>query len=142
MNKNFTSSNWNLVNIDHIQDERGCLSVAELGKHFSFRAERIFYLSNIEANEIRGDHAHENLNQFILCVAGSFDIELDNGKCKNNYTMTNNGCGLFVEGLVWRTMTNFSSDAVMAVLCDRIYSEDLVIRDYNLFLDKLKKESL
>lgn len=141
MLKESAGSKWDLIPIDHIQDARGSLSVAEFGKHFDFRVERIFYLSNIERNEKRGDHAHENLNQFILCVSGSFDIELDNGMLKDTYTMSNNGCGLFVEGLVWRTMTNFTSDAVMAVLCDRVYSDDLVIRDYRVFLAKVKENN-
>ena len=139
MLKESAGSKWSLIPIDHIKDARGSLAVAEFGKHFDFRVERIFYLSNIGRNEERGDHAHEDLNQFILCVAGSFDIELDNGTLKNTYTMSNNGHGLFVEGLVWRTMTNFTNDAVMAVLCDRVYSDDIVIRDYNIFLAKVKE---
>ncbi|MGO4891640.1 sugar 3,4-ketoisomerase [Flavobacterium sp. W21_SRS_FM6] len=132
------NNGWNITAIDHIQDDRGALSVAELGKHFDFKVERIFYLTNIGKDEQRGEHAHEQLNQFILCVAGSFDIILDNGKVKETYSISNNGKGLFVDGLVWRTMSNFTSDAVMLVLCDRIYQDDKVIRDYDEFLVKVK----
>ncbi len=132
---------WKLISIDHIQDERGNLSVAEFGKHFDFKVERIFYLSNISKGEQRGDHAHEQLNQFILCVSGSFDIILDDGAVKENYRMSNNGKGLYVDGLVWRTMRDFTSDAVMIVLCDRIYQDDRVIRDYNEFLVKIKEKN-
>ncbi len=139
MHDKLIKNKWALTSIDHIQDDRGNLSVAEFGKHFDFRIERIFYLSNIGQNEQRGNHAHEELNQFILCVSGSFDIELDNGKFKNNYTMSNNGTGLFVDGLVWRTMTNFTSDAVMIVLCDRVYNDDIVIRDYEEYLTKVEE---
>jgi dTDP-4-dehydrorhamnose 3,5-epimerase-like enzyme len=132
---------WKIIAIDHIQDERGNLSVAEFGKQFNFKIQRIFYLSNIDKKEQRGNHAHEELNQFILCVSGSFDIELDNGELKETYNMSNNGKGLFVDGLVWRTMSNFTSDAVMLVLCDRIYHDDRVIRDYNEFLVKIKENN-
>ena len=135
------NNGWNITVIDHIQDDRGNLSVAEFGKHFDFKIERIFYLSNIGKDEQRGDHAHEQLNQFILCLAGSFDIILDNGKVKETYSMSNNGKGLFVDGLVWRTMSNFTSDAVMLVLCDRIYQDDIVIRDYDEFLVKVKENN-
>jgi dTDP-4-dehydrorhamnose 3,5-epimerase-like enzyme len=135
------NDDWSVAVIDHIQDDRGTLSVAEFGKHFDFKIERIFYLSNIGKDEQRGDHAHEQLNQFILCVAGSFDIVLDNGKIKENYSMSNNGKGLFVDGLVWRTMSNFTSDAVMVVLCDRIYHDDRVIRDYDEFLVKIAEKN-
>ena len=130
---------WKLINIANIQDETGSIHIAEFGKDFNFKAERFFYLSQIGKGEIRGDHAHLELNQFITCVAGGFDIELDDGKNKEIINMSNNGQSLFVDGLVWRTMTNFSSDAVMLVLCDKVYAQDIVIRNYDKFLMEVKK---
>jgi dTDP-4-dehydrorhamnose 3,5-epimerase-like enzyme len=131
---------WKLINIANIQDETGSIHIAEFGKHFSFKAERFFYLSNIKQKEMRGNHAHIELNQFITCVAGCFDIELDDGENKEIIRMSNNGESLFVDGLVWRTMTNFSPDAVMLVLCDKVYSEDVVLRDYDEFLMEVKRK--
>jgi hypothetical protein len=81
----------------------------------------------------RGEHAHLELNQFMLCLAGSFDIELDNGFKKQKITMTNDSKALIVRDLVWREMTNFTPNAVMLVLNDRVYSEDVVIRKYSVF---------
>jgi hypothetical protein len=131
------SKGWEFVNIDNIHDESGTLSVAEFEKHFNFEAKRIFYLSNIKKGEIRGEHAHEVLSQFVLCLAGCFDIELDNGNQKENYTLSNDGVGILLDGLVWRTMSNFSEDSVMLVLCDRVYKQDIVIRSYDDFLKKV-----
>ena len=132
------NNNWALTSIGHFQDCRGNLSVAEFGIHFDFKIERIFYLSDIVHNEQRGGHAHEDLRQFVLCLSGSFEIVLDNGRHnKSSYTMSNDGIGIFINGLVWRTMSNFTNDAVMLVLCDRIYDDDVVIRDYKEYLAKL-----
>jgi dTDP-4-dehydrorhamnose 3,5-epimerase-like enzyme len=130
---------WKLTKIANFQDETGSIHIAEFGKHFNFKAERFFYLSQIGDGETRGDHAHLDLNQLITCVAGSFEIELDDGENKEIIHMSNNGQSLFVDGLVWRTMTNFSSDAVMLVLCDKIYAQDVVLRDYDKFLIEVKK---
>lgn len=133
----FGLEGWVKTEMDHFYDHRGSLSVAELGKHFDFQVERIFYLTNVTQDEMRGDHAHLDLKQFVICVAGSFKIELDDTSKIEVIEMSNNGCGLFIDGLVWRKMWDFSADAVMLVLCDRVYSQDKVIRDYTEF-KKLK----
>jgi dTDP-4-dehydrorhamnose 3,5-epimerase-like enzyme len=131
---------WKLVDTANIQDERGSIHIAEFGKHFDFKVERFFYLSNIAKGESRGDHAHLILNQFITCVSGSFDIELDDGKEKEIIHMCNDNKALLVDGLVWRTMNNFTQEAVMLVLCDKVYDQDIVIRDYDEFLMKVKRK--
>lgn len=138
--KKKVKKSWDLTSINHFHDERGNLSVAEFGLHFDFKVERLFYLSNIVKESQRGCHAHEELKQFIICVSGSFDIELDNGKEKSIIKLSNNGYGLFVDGLVWRTMYNFTHDAVMIVLCDRVYTDDIVIRNYDDFLKRVSDD--
>jgi hypothetical protein len=123
-----------LVKISTIFDSRGKISIAEIGKDFDFAVERIYFLSDIEDEQSRGAHAHAELRQFMLCVAGEFDLILDNGSEKKIIKMKNDGEGILIDGLVWRTMNNFSEGAVMLVLCDRVYSKDRVIRNYDEYL--------
>ncbi|KOO16073.1 hypothetical protein AKJ18_04675 [Vibrio xuii] len=129
---------WEFIEVDKIVDSRGSIQIAELGKHFHFDTKRIYFLSDIVPGEIRGEHAHEELNQLLLCIAGSFEIELDDGKNKLVKTMTAKSKGILLDGMVWRTMRHFSKDAVMLALCDRVYSEDKVIRDYKVFINMLE----
>jgi hypothetical protein len=131
---------WEFIDIDKIVDPRGSIRIAELGKHFDFDTKRIYVLSNIVEDEMRGDHAHAELKQLLLCIAGSFDIELDDGNNKIIMNMTEDSSGILLDGMVWRTMTNFSKDAVMLALCDRIYSDDEVIRDYEMFKNILENK--
>jgi dTDP-4-dehydrorhamnose 3,5-epimerase-like enzyme len=139
MGFNTEFKSWRIDSIDRFKDTRGTLSVAEFGSHYDFRVERIFYLSDIDNDDIRGQHAHEELKQFVICVSGSFDISLDNGKIKETLTMSDDGKGLFLDGLVWREMTNFTENTVMLVLCDRVYKNDRVIRNYSEFLTEVKE---
>ena len=129
---------WEFIDIDKIVDSRGSIRIAELGKHFDFETKRIYFLSNIIEGEMRGDHAHAELRQLLLCVAGTFDIELDDGTNKVTKKMSVDSCGILLDGMVWRTMTSFSTDAVMLALCDRVYDEDEVIRDYKTFKNLLE----
>ncbi len=125
---------WREVPLIHIQDGRGAISIAEKGAQFDFDVRRIFFLSQIEKGQERGHHAHEELRQIIFATSGSFIIDLDDGRNRKSYHLKSGGYGLFVNGPVWRVMKEFSPDAVMMVLCDRIYSEDKVIRNYDEFL--------
>lgn len=126
-------NSWNIVEISSFPDDRGNINIAEFDKDFNFDVKRIYYLTGMSEETKRGEHAHLELNQFMLCLAGSFDIELDNGFKKQKITMTNNSKALIVRDLVWREMTNFTPNAVMLVLNDRVYSEDVVIRKYSVF---------
>ena len=77
------------------------------------------------------------MNEIILLTIttslGSFDIELDDGLVKQKISMKSDSKAILVRDLVWREMTNFTTDAVMLVLNDRVYSEDRVIRNYSTF---------
>ncbi|MFM5787849.1 FdtA/QdtA family cupin domain-containing protein [Aeromonas veronii] len=125
---------WQKVNLAHIYDGRGCISIAEKGQQFDFDIRRVFFLSSIEPSQERGHHAHEELQQIIFATSGSFTIELDDGNNHAIYHLKSGSYGLFVNGPVWRVMKDFTPDAVMMVLCDRVYAEDKVIRCYNDFL--------
>ncbi|GAA4496433.1 FdtA/QdtA family cupin domain-containing protein [Pseudaeromonas paramecii] len=125
---------WQTVDLDHIQDERGSISIAEKGRQFDFDVRRIFFLSAISAGQERGHHAHQELQQIIFATSGSFTLELDDGKERTSFHLKSGGQGVFVNGPVWRVMKDFTPDAVMMVLCDRVYAEDKVIRSYDEFL--------
>jgi hypothetical protein len=126
-------NSWNIVEISSFPDDRGNINIAEFNKDFNFDVKRIYYLTGMSEETKRGEHAHLELNQFMLCLAGSFDIELDNGFKKQKIKMANDSKALIVRDLVWREMTNFTPNAVMLVLNDRVYSEDVVIRKYSVF---------
>lgn len=111
------------------------LSVLETGRHVPFEVRRVFWLSAIAAPEvIRGAHAHKALRQVIFCTTGRCDMMLERRDgVRAIFELTAGGDALYLDGLVWRTMTNFSPDCAMMVLCDRIYDDDVVVRDYDEF---------
>lgn len=126
---------WKKININNYADETGVLSVIEQDDSFNFDVKRVFLVSCVKDDEIRGKHAHQELKQIIFSASGTFSIKLNDGCIEEVFSLSKNGDALLVEGLVWRTMYDFSHDAVMVVLCDRVYAEDKVIRDYDAFLE-------
>ena len=129
---------WYLQEFPNIVEESGSLGVIELGDQLDFAVKRVFFLRNLKQDTVRGMHAHKELKQIIVCLNGSFTIDLDNGlECRSVDMKADEKC-LYVDGKVWREMSNFSKHAVMMVLCDREYRYDEVVRDYTLFKENLE----
>ena len=129
------TEDWYSIEIDRFAEETGMLSVLEYGKHIPFAVKRVFWVGNVPSNSIaRGGHAHAELKQVIFCSNGSCNIDLENvSGAKETILLADTGSALYVNGPVWRTMRDFSSDCSMIVLCDREYHLDQVIRDYQKF---------
>tara|TARA_B100001939_G_C16708680_1_gene516040 strand:+ start:181 stop:594 length:414 start_codon:yes stop_codon:yes gene_type:complete len=125
---------WKLFPVKSISDERGVLSVLEYCKDFSFPIKRVFWISSVENQSIiRGKHAHKELKQILFVPQGSCKISLENtDAAKEEYTLKP-GYALFLDGLVWRYMHDFTRDCSLIVLVDRVFDEDYVIRDYKEF---------
>ena len=135
--------NWELKEVSYFHAETGTLSVIEYGQSIEFEIKRVFTLNRFKKNSIRGQHAHKELKQVIVCSSGSFDIELDDGKNKETITLSDNGKCLFIRGMFWRVMRNFTKECVITVLCDREYRFDTVIDCYDEFIEMsgLQKEN-
>lgn len=125
---------WKKIKIKKNIDESGVLSVIEKDEHVDFDIKRVFFVSGVSGNDSRGKHAHKELKQVILSVSGKFKLVLDNGEYKEEFILEQGGDAIYVEGPVWRTMYEFTPDATMMVLCDRIYKDDIVVRNYSEFL--------
>ena len=119
-------------------DERGGLIALEENKNIPFKIKRVYYIFDTKNGVRRGFHAHKNLEQVLICVNGSCEILLDDGKEKSIIKLENRNEGLFIEKMVWREMFNFSADCVLMVLASDYYDEKDYIRDYNEFKNYLK----
>jgi hypothetical protein len=128
-------ADWLLVDIPRFTEPTGALSVVEIGAHFDFPVRRVFWVSDvISPQAIRGEHAHGPLRQLIFCPTGSCTIALEtrNGETAR-FVLASGGQALLLNGAVWRSMTDFTPDCCMMVLCDREYAQDEVIEDYQEF---------
>ena len=86
------------------------------------------------------DIMHINvLQQILICIHGSCKIRLDNGKEKKVVPLEKPYEGLYVSNNMWREMFDFSPDAVLMVLASELYDESDYIRNYDEFLEFVKK---
>lgn len=128
------------VNLDIKGDERGSLIALEgLSEKVPFEIKRVYYIFGTKPNVIRGKHAHYKLKQLLICVNGSVDILIDDGKNKDTIRLDSPDKGLYIDGFIWHDMHNFSKDAVLVVLASDHYNEVDYIRNYETFLKEVKK---
>lgn len=122
-----------LISFEEHGDERGTLVALEAGHNCPFEVKRVYYIYGTKAGVRRGFHAHRELKQLAVVVRGSCKFLLDDGIEKNVVTLDRPNCGLYIEGLMWREMFDFSDDCVLMVLADQHYDERDYIREYDAF---------
>tara|TARA_B100000780_G_C21032289_1_gene413938 strand:- start:245 stop:664 length:420 start_codon:yes stop_codon:yes gene_type:complete len=127
-----------IISFPQIQDPRGDLTFLEGGNHIPFNIARVYYLYNVPVDAHRGGHAHQNLEQVIFALSGSFRIKIDDGNLKSEYWLRNPNKGLYVNRLVWREIDCFSQGAVCMVIASKPYDESDYFRDYNHFLAEVQ----
>ena len=126
--------NCNVLTLPKIHNRAGNITALNNLMDLPFNIQRVYYLYDIPGGELRGGHAHKELQQLIVAVSGSFDIALDDGKNKKIVSLNRPYYGLHVVPGIWRELSNFSSGAICLVMASHKYDEADYIRDYNEFL--------
>jgi acetyltransferase-like isoleucine patch superfamily enzyme len=119
-------------------DLRGRLTAGEMpGDAVPFAARRWFFVYGVPGREVRGEHAHRECHQFLICVAGRVNVAVDDGENRAEYVLDGPAVGLHVPPLVWASEFGYEDDSVLMVLASHRYDPDDYIRDYRAFLDEV-----
>lgn len=121
-----------------INDPRGSLSVGEFSKSIPFEAKRYFIVFDVPSSEVRGEHAHRECHQFLLCVKGSCSVIVDNGNGRQEFVLDKPNIGAYLPPMTWGVQFNYSSDAVLLVFASHYYDNEDYIRNYDEFLMLVK----
>jgi len=129
---------YRLINFKILGDKRGSLISLEQNKNIPFEIKRVYYIYGNSENIRRGFHAHKKLQQVAICINGSCEIMIDNGKEKEIVILNSPNKGLLIQNMIWREMYNFSEDCILMVLADDFYDESDYIRNYEEFKEGVK----
>jgi hypothetical protein len=98
-----------------------------------FVPKRFFWLSAIDGNAIRADHAHRTCHQMLVCLAGSLTATTTNiGNEVVVYSMSV-GTTIHLEPLHWLELSSFSTDSVLGVMASEPYDENEYITERSEF---------
>lgn len=120
-------------------DNRGKLLVFEGLRSVPFEIKRVYTVSNVARDAVRGMHAHIRLRQLIVCLTGSCKLLLDDGVCRQVVTLETSRVGLYIGEYIWREMFDFSWDCILMVLASELYDAGDYIHNYKKFLEIIKR---
>ena len=126
-----------IIDLPKFLDPRGNLSFIESDNQIPFTIARTYWIYDVPGGEVRGAHAYETLQEFIVALSGSFDVVLHDGVKEQRFHLNRSYYGLYVPKMYWRSMENFSTNSVAVVLADKAYDEHEYIRDFNEFKNRV-----
>lgn len=117
-----------------VRDMRGDLSVGEFERHVPFLPKRYFIVFNVPSEDVRGEHAHRQCHQFLLCIRGRCRAVVDDGRVREEVALDRPNSGLYMPPMVWSIQYQYSADALLLVFASHFYDAADYIRDYREFL--------
>lgn len=118
----------NFIRLTTYSDTRGALTVLE--KVLDFDIKRIYYIYNVD-DSTRGGHRHKTTKQAAICIAGSCEIFVNNGREQKTFNLDSPEKCLVLETEDWHTMHNFSKNAILLVVASENFDQaDYIFEPY------------
>ena len=117
-----------------VEDMRGNLSVGEFARSIPFEPKRYFLVFRVPSRDVRGEHAHRECHQFLICVCGNCSVVADDGTNRTEVLLDRPNLGVYLPPGVWSVQYKYSSDAILLVFASHFYDPADYIRDYSEFL--------
>ena len=133
----FTSPRVGGVFIRHfklVRDKRGDLTVGDFDTEIPFKPERYFLVFNVPSELTRGEHAHLECHQFLICVKGSCTVILSDGDSEAEIELNSPNVGLYIPPMIWGVQHKYTNDAVLLVFASHMYDPKDYIRDFNEYV--------
>ena len=110
------------------------LTVLDFPVSAPFPIHRVYWLHDLDPLEVRGHHAHKKLEQMMVAVSGSIEIELDNGNERRIEVLDRATEALYVPSRLWRRIRARELHSTLLVFASAPFDEADYIRDYETFV--------
>lgn len=115
-----------------VTESNGLLGVTEFAG-LPFVPQRFFWLSAIQGDAIRADHAHRTCHQLLVCLAGSLTATITTIDKDTVVHTLSVGTTIHLAPLNWLELSAFSKDAVLGVLASEPYDQREYITERSEF---------
>lgn len=117
----------------------GKLGTFEPSSIAGFQINRIIYIYDVPAGEIRANHACMNASLVFMALVGSAKITIEIEGKVEEYILQDKSTAVFAPSTSWIKAYDFSGDAVLVGLSDKEYKNCKYINDYNLYQEEVRK---
>jgi hypothetical protein len=109
-----------VIDLPQFREPRGVLVPVEFSQYVPFEVRRMFWITDVPEDGIRGGHAHKLCHQFAICMAGRSAIEAYDRQTRRTIELAM-GQALHIEPGIFTTQRFLASGTILSVLCDRPY---------------------
>ena len=103
-----------------------------------FTPKRIFYVTEIPKGEERGNHAHYETQQIIICVRGEIVVKLFTYPDGPHSIEITPNQAVFIDKMVWDSQIFKTGNDVLLSICSTYYEKEDYIEDFNDFQEKAR----
>jgi len=129
-----------LINFPYYQEDNGDLVVIQgMDDSAPFHISRVFNV-RADKNSIRGQHAHYECTQLLVCSNGSIEVHCDDGEEIYIHILNKPNKGLLISPEVWAEQLYLEDNSVLTVICDQPFNEEEYIRNYDEFKNYLNSK--
>lgn len=122
-----------IIQLPKFLDERGNLSFFENDNQLPFTIKRVHWIYDVPGGEERGGLAYKETEEFIVAMSGSFDVMVDDGEQQYHFSLNRSYMGVYIPAGTWRTITNYSTNAVAVIAASTHYDSNDAIRSMEEF---------
>jgi UDP-2-acetamido-3-amino-2,3-dideoxy-glucuronate N-acetyltransferase len=105
-----------------------------------FTPKRLFTVSEMECDVIRGGHAHRECKQMLICLQGEIDVQMYDGK-ETVQLKIRPYEAVYIGKMVYATQKFNHGNSILLVLASHEYDEMDYIRGKMEFMEALKTNS-
>ncbi|MBP7948763.1 MAG: FdtA/QdtA family cupin domain-containing protein [Verrucomicrobiales bacterium] len=118
-------------------DERGPLCVLGQGAAaLPFVPQRLFFTSGVKGTR-RGEHAHRQCAQLLICTSGRLTVLVDDGWCQEEILLCSPQEALLIPPMIWAEQFDHSPGTVLLVLASHAYDAADYLRTRQDWLEAL-----
>ena len=119
-----------LIDLPFFPDSRGELSVVQFPEQLPFVPVRTFFVSRVPSESTRGEHAHRECHQAILCVNGAMTVTVEDRLGVRSFRLKSLSKMLYIPPGVWAAQDGYGKDTACAVFASHPYDPADYVRDF------------
>ena len=125
------------LKLKNFVDSRGEVTVMEEDS-LPFRVKRIFVIHHFSG--VRGNHAHKELEQLLVCLRGSLSLSLINRDFSAQFKVENPEEAIYIPPMTWTDLFDIEKDTIVLVLASEKYEMADYIGDKTEFMKLIGRE--
>lgn len=127
------SSRCRRISLGRVDEQRGSLCVAEVGRHIPFEIQRAYWIFDVPIEGKRADHAHREQSEVLIPVRGAFTVHCDDGGVPTAYTLDSPDEALLLPPMVFHHLDDFAAGSLCLVFASGPYDPGEYMTNYDEF---------